>query len=99
MSSQEVITPADAERAISERKALGIEKRVEERHEMRMAWYRRYASRQLLCIAVAILAFVGVTIVSHYFDWWTAVTAAVFAGGALTIMNLFNVGAQPPEER
>jgi hypothetical protein len=96
---QEVITKEVADNEIEMRKALGLEERMNERHALRMQWYRGRWLRQACNALAAAAAFAAVVYVISHYDWWTGVTAAVCAGAVIILMNIFNATAQPPEDR
>lgn len=96
---QEVLTKADADMAVEERKALGLENRTNERHQLRMSWYRQRAASQVASAIVASMAFAAVTFVAVQYGWWIAVIAAGTAGACIAMQAIISATAQPPEER
>lgn len=96
---QEVITKEDAERGIEERKSVGLENRLNERHQLRMDWYRNRMVRQAAALAFSALVFSAVTYVAATYGWLIATLAAVCAGVLIVIQAIINGTSQPPEDR
>lgn len=100
MSEQQVITKADADKHVEETRALGLERRIDERHTLRMQWYRGFVGRQVFYVAVSFAVFVSIIVAVNFVqDLQVVALASVAAGAVLVAINLFGVGAQPPEER
>lgn len=95
---QEIITKADADMEIEERKALGLEQRLNERHQLRMEWYRGRIIRQFASFMFGSIVFGAVTYVAVNYDWWIAVTAAFCGGVFIAMASIINITAQPPED-
>lgn len=99
MSKQEIITKADADVEVGERKALGLENRLNERHQLRMQWYRARPIRQAVGLASSAIVFVSVTYVAVNYGWFIAAVAAVCGGSLLVTQAIINAASQPPEDR
>lgn len=98
-NKQELLTP-DAIKAEAEtKKMLGLEQRAQERHRVRMQWYRGRFGRQIVTAAMSSLMFAAVSYVAVTYGWWEATVAGAFAIVVMVANYISGATAEPPEER